>query len=377
LQREKEDVKFGGTGNAGKGEKLMFFTLNDKYKFLLAGIFLFSMVGCKGDDGEKSAAPEEEKEKKAPLVKVLTVGAADFIKKVEFVGSCRAKTVVMVSSEEPGLVKRTYFDKGEKVKKGAILIGLDDALLKASLKELEASYEIERLNHEKLLALKKGRGAVTDFDLRNALLKTDMAGARVENLKAQLKKKKIFSPIEGVVEVKHVEEGEYVTPGKAVATLADLSTVKVEVAIAEKDLSYFTVGTVAEVVFNAYGGEVFKGTIDYISPQVERKAGTFLVEITLKNDKNRFKPGMMARVKLVKERCEDCLLVPQDAILDDVKGRSLFIVTKEGVAERRPVLLGEMENERIVVISGVSEGERVVVVGQRNLLPGEKVSIVQ
>lgn len=353
----------------------MLSTFINKYKFLLTAFILLSIAACKGG-GEKTERIEEKKEKKAPLVKVVTVEASDFVKRVEIIGSCRARTVVTISSEEPGLIKKLNFDKGDSVKKGALLLRLDDILLKSSFKELEASYEIARLNYDKLMALKKGRGAVTDFDLKNALLKVNMAGARVDSMKAQLKKKRIFSPIKGVIEVKHVEEGEYVTPGKPLATIADLSTVKVEAAIAEKDLSYFAVGTVAEIVFNAYPGETFKGTIDYISPQVDRGAGTFLIEISLDNDKNRFKPGMMARVKLIKERCENCLLVPQDAVLDDVEGPVIFVITPGGMAERRSVRLGETENSRVIIAAGVEAGERIVVVGQRNLLDSEKVSVI-
>lgn len=350
----------------------MLLTQN-KCKFLLAGFLFFIIAGCKG---EKGAAPEEKKEKKAPLVKIIAVEPSDFQKKVELVGSCRAKTLVTVSSEEPGLIQKVHFDKGDKVKEGAPLLRLDDALLKASLKELEASYEIARLNYEKLLALKKGRGAVTEFDLRNALLKADMAEARVESIRAQLKKKRIFSPINGVVEARHVEIGEYVTPGKAIATIADLTSVKVEAAVAEKDVSYFTVGTVAEVIFNAYAKEVFKGTIDYISPMVERRDGTFMIEINLKNDNSRFKPGMMTRVRLVKESCKNCLLIPQDAVLDDNNKTDIFIVNAAGIAERKSVTLGETADSRVLVKEGLKGGDRVVIVGQRDLLNGEKVTVI-
>lgn len=354
----------------------MLLTLVNKYKFILAGVLLFTVAGCSGGDGENPENIEKKKEKKAALVKVITVEMSDFVKRVEIVGSCQAKTVVTVSSEEPGLVRKLYFDKGDKVKKGALLLNLDDTLLRASLKELQASYDMERLNYDKLRALKKGRGAVTDFDLKNSLLKVNMAGARVDSIKAQLSKKKIFNPIDGIVEVKHVEAGEYVTPGKAIATISDLSTVKIEAAVAEKDLSYFTVGTVAEIVFNAYPGESFKGTIDYISPQVERSAGTFNIEVGLKNTSGRFKPGMMARVKLIKERCGNCLLVPQDAVIDDVEGPVIFVVRPDDSVERRVVRLGETEDSRVVINSGIAAGERLVVVGQRNLLDGEKVSII-
>ena len=203
----------------------------------------------------------------------------------------------------------------------------------------------------------------------------DMSAAKLENVRAQLEKKDIISPISGIIEKKYVEKGEFISPGMPVASIIDISRVKVEAAIAERDLSYFRKGAEAEIFFNAYEGEVFKGKIDYVSPDVDREAGIFTIEINLDNRDKRLKPGMMARVRLVKERCGECLIIPQDAVMDGENGRFLFVVTPDGTAMRRVVALGETENSRVVVTSGLSAGERIVTVGQQDLVDGEKVEI--
>ena len=335
----------------------------------------FISTGCTKAEETGQAVPATEKAERIPIVKVMEVQPTEFIKKIEVVGACKAKTTSTISTEESGVIREIHFDKGDRVSKGKLLLRIDDTLLQATLRELEASYEMVRLNHEKLEALKKGGGAVTDFDLRNAALKMDMALAKVENVRSQLEKKSIISPISGIVEKKYVEKGEFISPGMPVAGIIDISRVKVEAAIAEKDLSYFRKGVEAEIFFNAYAGERFKGKVDYVSPDVDRKAGTFSIEINLDNKDKRFKPGMMARVRLVKERCGGCLIIPQDAVMDGENGRFLFVVTPDGTAMRRVVQLGETEDSRVVIVSGLSAGDRIVTVGQHDLVDGEKVEI--
>lgn len=332
-------------------------------------------IGCNKAEENEQILPAKEKLQRVPTVKVMEIQPTEFIKKIEVLGACKAKTTSTISTEESGVIREIHFDEGDSVSKGKLLLRIDDTLLQATLKELAASYEMVRLNHEKLEALKKGRGAVTEFDLRNASLKMDMASAKVENVRAQLEKKSIISPISGIIEKKHVEKGEFISPGMPVASIIDISRVKVEAAIAEKDLSYFRKGAEAEIFFNAYAGEVFKGKVDYISPDVDRAAGTFTIEINLDNRDKRLKPGMMARVRLVKERCGECLIIPQDAVMDGKSSRFLFVVTPDGTAIRRVVELGETEDSRVVVASGLVAGERVVTVGQQDLVDGEKVEI--
>lgn len=343
----------------------------------LAALFTFAFIftGCNKAEESTPALSLKEKQERLALVKVIEIQPTEFIKKIEILGACKAKTTSTISTEESGVIREIHFDKGDTVKKGKLLLRIDDTLLQATMKELEASYEMARLNHEKLQALKKGRGAVTDFDLRNAALKMDMSAAKVENVRAQLKKKSIISPISGIIEKKHVEKGEFISPGMPVASIIDISRVKVEAAIAERDLSYFRKGAAAEIFFNAYPGKVFKGQVDYLSPAVDPMNGTFTIEINLDNRKKRLKPGMMATVRLVKEKCGGCLIIPQDAVMDGKDGSAIFVVADDGMAKRRVVTLGETENSRVVVTSGLSAGERIVTVGQQDLVDGEKVEI--
>ncbi len=345
------------------------------YKYYALTVIFFLLAGC----GEKAAPLEEKAEetKRLPKVRVVEAAHSLFVKKIETIGVCKANRVVRVSTEEAGVVKRIAFDKGDKVKKGKFLLALDDSNLKAALDELEAAFNMESLNYEKLLALKEGRGAVSEFDFKNAALKKQMAAARAEAIRVRLKKMSLSSPIKGTVEKKFVEAGEFLSPGAMIAEIIDTSTVKIEAGIAEKETAFFRKGTEAEVVFDAYPDKTFKGRIDYVSAEVDEMSGTFTVEIGLKNKKGLFKPGMMTRVRLEKERCETCILLPQDAILDADGGRAIFIIDGEGHAVLRPVVTGESNGGRIVIESGVEAGERVVVVGNKGIVDGESVEVIE
>lgn len=341
-------------------------------------LILFTLMPACDRAEKKSDAPAETKmEKRLPRVKVAEAASAPFVKKVELIGVGRARKTVRVGTNESGIVKEVTFDKGDTVKKGSILVRIDDSTLRASLAELEASLEIAKLNYDKLTALKKGRGAVSEFDLKNAVLKKEMAAARAGILKTRLSRMKIKSPVAGIVEKKHVEPGEFIAPGSPVATIMDISEIKVEAGIAEKEIRHFKKGSEAEIVFDAYPDMTFRGVINYLSPDVDSSNGTFRIEMPVKNREGLLKPGMLARVTLVKERCDACILIDQDSVMDTGKGKAVFVVDHEKRARLKRVVLGETEKDRIVIDEGLKEGDRVVIVGQRSLVDGAGVEIVE
>jgi membrane fusion protein (multidrug efflux system) len=119
------------------------------------------------------------------------------------------------------------------------------------------------------------------------------------------------------------------------------------------------------------------GQVDYIAASANADDGVFDVEIPVENKEGRLRPGMMARVTVVTERCEACMLVPQEAIVDTEIGPVVFTITDDGVASRRPVTLGQTDRDRVVIASGLSAGDKIVVSGQRDLVSGEKVDIFE
>ena len=93
------------------------------------------------------------------------------------------------------------------------------------------------------------------------------------------------------------------------------------------------------------------------------------------NKSGKLRPGMMARITVVTERCEACMLIPRDAIVDTEVGPVVFTVNNKGIASRRPVTLGQTDRDHLIIESGLKSGDKIVVAGQHDLVAGEKVII--
>ena len=341
---------------------------------LLIVMFILFFNGCSKNDAGETA---KEQQKKVSRVRVMKISASLFEKKINLIGMAKAKEEVVVSAEEGGVITKILFDKGDRVKKGTVLLRLDESTLKASLAEMEAAHKIEKFNYEKLHTLKKDGGAVSEFDLENARLKSSAAKARAEVIRTRFGKLQIKSPIDGIVDQKLVEIGELVRPGTAVAKIINIGQIKVQAGVAEKDVKFVTPSSQAQLVFDAYGDTIFTAKVDYIATSVDPSNGTFMIEIPLLNKSNRIKPGMFARIMLTKESCKACILVPQDSIIEDPAGKAIFIVDATGKAKLQRVTTGETEGNRVAIEKGINEGDTIVIVGQRGLADGEKVQVVE
>ncbi|MBE9503924.1 MAG: efflux RND transporter periplasmic adaptor subunit [Proteobacteria bacterium] len=319
----------------------------------------------------------KKQQRKVSRVRVMKISASPFEKKINLIGMAKAKEEVVVSAEEGGVINKILFDKGDRVKKGTLLLRLDESTLKASLAEVEAVFKLEKFNYDKLKILKKGGGAVSEFDLENARLKSSAAAARADVMRARFGKLQIMSPIDGIVDQKLAEIGELVRPGTAVAKIINIEQIKVQAGIAEKDVRFVTRRSQAQLVFDAYGDTIFTAKVDYIATTADPSNGTFMIEIPLSNKNKLIKPGMFARIMLTKESCKACILVPQDSIIEHPTGKAIFIVDAKGEAKLQRVTPGETEGDRVVIEKGINEGDTIVIVGQRNLADGEKVQVVE
>jgi membrane fusion protein (multidrug efflux system) len=346
-----------------------------KHIFAIIVILVLPLWGCGGKPETTEAGTE--KIVRSTRVRLQTVEALPFEKKIHVVGAVRAKREVTVSADEGGVIKSLFFDKGDKVKKGALLALIDDSTLRASLAEAKAALSMEELNYNRLASLKKKGGAVSDFDLNNSRFKKEAAEARLNIFESRLAKMKITSPLKGIIDKKMVEAGELIRPGAVLAKITDIDPVKIQTGIAESVIRFIHSGTRVTISFDAFPGETVSGQVDYIAASANADEGVFDVEIPVDNKDGRLRPGMMARVTVVTERCEACMLIPRDAIVDTEVGPVVFTVTDEGIASRRPVTLGQTDRDRVVIASGIESGERVVVVGQHDLVAGEKVTIFE
>jgi multidrug efflux pump subunit AcrA (membrane-fusion protein) len=170
----------------------------------------------------------------------------------------------------------------------------------------------------------------------------------------------LHSPVSGIVTVKDVYQGLYVTPEMELYTVADLSQVWVLLDVYEYEMPNVRVGTPVELRLTYYPGETFSGTVAYVYPYLDGKTRTNKVRVQLENPGLRLKPDMYANAQ-IRIPFPDRLAVPESAVLDSGTRQIAFIASGDGFFQPREVRLGQRADGYIEILDGLSEGEQVVV----------------
>jgi RND family efflux transporter MFP subunit len=392
----------------------------------LAYYFVVIKGGESGDADavDDSSAPEKKKGDVALQVKVAEAVQDDLIITLRSPGEAVTDRKIDMKAEVEGVVERLHVRESQHVKKGGVLLKLDDkqyrldyenaeaARLKA-LSELILDQQFSDVEDEsgdrdkKTAALakkqfdearelyQKGLISRAEFEKRSlqyeriliesgekkdevmaAMKGLTQAEINVKKAQIALEKTRIVAPFSGIITDIKVSPGENITVGRELFTLVNISRIQVHARVLESEIGKMKVGREVDLKFSAYPEKVFKGRVSAISPVVNPEDKTCKVFVDVDNPKEEIKPGMHAEVEIAAEIHQNRLLVPQDAILTR-SGRKLLFVVEEGLAKWRYIEVG-LENEGFAeVLDGVEAGELVIIEGHFTLAHDASVKIVE
>jgi RND family efflux transporter MFP subunit len=184
----------------------------------------------------------------------------------------------------------------------------------------------------------------------------------------------IRAPISGVVSQRLLDQGDMASPARPFATIVDMDVVKIAAKVPGRDLAAIRTGAGAVIKPDAYPGEIFSGTVVYISPVIDRASQTGDIEIEIPNSDHKLKPGMFTRVELRVAEHKDVIVIPVDVLVKE--GESTFVYTvNDGVAHKKPVVTGVSDGVRTEILSGLEVDEMLVVAGQYSLIDGASVTV--
>jgi membrane fusion protein (multidrug efflux system) len=280
-----------------------------------------------------------------------------------------------VKAEVGGQIVNIPVKEGQTVKKGQILVELDDRDYRSRLSRVEAAYELARLEYDRIASLdSKGITAANRMDEVSAQFK-DVAAQRDEAQLA-LERTRIAAPIRGRIDNLAAKQGDFIQSGVKVAQILQVDDVKIKVGIPESDVASLFNLESSEVVIEALGNRRVKGKKVFLSRQPRNLARLFDLELMVPNPDGQILPGMFARVELVKNVYEGALVIPLYAVITQGEQRFVF-VENNGQAEKRLVTVGMLVDWQIQVVDGLEPGDRLVIVGHRLLDEGQKVDVVQ
>ncbi len=319
-------------------------------------------------------------------VEVSTVRSGRIAPESEFIGTVYYHEISDVASEVSGVAEAVSFEEGDSVEAGDLLVRINADLLVKALESAKALHgqalaELEKARADLRRAKELFReGSVSErvyddawFLVRGLEEKAASLKADVERLGIELDKKAVRAPFDGVIVKRHVDRGEWLSPGSAVATLANSDVLDVVVEVPERVLPFIRIGVSAEVMS---GGRVFNGTILSIIPRGSTDTRTFPVKIRAESGVPLME-GMEARVRLPVDESREALILPRDGVIP-LFGNLVVFAVVDSKAVMLPVeIVGYKGIEAGVYSDSLKEGMKVVIKGNERLRNGQPVEILE
>lgn len=298
------------------------------------------------------------------------------------IGTITAVQGVTVSADLPGIVEKIAFESGMEVNEGDILVELDTRQEEAQLVALEAQRDLARLDFERLQGL-INRRAISQAEYDRAAAEQKQTEARVGEIRATIERKMIRAPFTGVLGLRQVNLGQYLSPGDAVVTLQSLDPIYVNFGVPQQDIGSIRVGRTVTVTAGDASGTSFTGRITAVNAVVDEDTRNIQVQATLSNSNRILRPGMFADTEVSLDSGRTVVALPASSVNYAPYGDSIFVVTEmtndsgqnyTGVRQQF-VQLGDTRGDQVAVLSGIEPGDEVVTSGTFKLQNGTAVLV--
>ena len=317
-------------------------------------------------------------------------------------GALKAKETVAVMANAPGRLEKLPFQVGDFVKRGALVVELEDDELQQRVRRAEASIQVSAANvaqreaemanvranldrakqlfEEELLSpqeyeQQKTSLAMIEAQLQLAEAQRSQAEADLTELKIQLDQTKIYSPLSGIVAVRHLDRGALVSPSSPILTIVSLSTMVTQGNVPERNVGKLRVGNVAEVRVDAIPGEVFRGRVARVAPILDAATRSALIEIDIANPRNVLKAEMFARIDLDLGTMREATLIPRDALVYRGQQPGVYVVEGENQPVFRAIETGMTRENQVEVLANLQPGAKIVGRGATMLRDGDSISV--
>jgi membrane fusion protein (multidrug efflux system) len=326
--------------------------------------------------GDKSAPPGAQGPNAGATRAVAVVTAhparKEFAYEVEALGTLRANESVDITAKVADRVAAIHFSEGQQVRKGNVLIELDNMEARADLAAAEAAASDSRSQYKRSQELFQTK-ALSEAQL-DQLQATLLANeARVAAARSRLADRVITAPFNGRVGLRNVSLGGLVNPGAVITTLDDLSVVKLDFSVPEQFLSTLQPGLTVQAQSTAYSDSTFDGRVASIDTRVDPTTRSVAIRALIDNRDGRLRPGMFMTVKLVRPEGQ-ALMLPEQAIVPENEKHFVYVVA-DGKAQKREIKIGRRRPGEVEVLQGLSADDGVVIDGTQNLRDGVPVRV--
>lgn len=340
---------------------------------IIVGILTFLILRRAGvfDRAETEAAAQGGQ---AVPVEVVILEPITLEDKISSTGTIIPKEEVSVTSEASGKVQSIHFTEGTAVRRGQLLVKLNDSELQAQLDKARHQHKLarEQMGRQGQLLDKE---AISQDAYEQTVTQVNSLQADINLINAQIDKTNIYAPFSGIVGLRHVSEGAYIAPNTKIADLIDYRTVYIDFNVPERYAGTIERGTRINFSLQGTDGQNLAEVVA-IEPRINPGTRTFKVRAAYDNDGLRIMPGAFAQVEIILKELENSLVVPHQAIIPELGGQKVFVV-QNGKADPRPVTTGIRAEDHVQVLTGLEPSDTVIVSGAMQVRPGTPVNISQ
>jgi membrane fusion protein, multidrug efflux system len=349
-----------------------------KIKNVIIGLIIIALlIGAKfiffpskagdgsGPQKGKGGAPKSN-------VTAYVVKAEKISNQITATGTLRANEDVQLQPELSGKIIQLNFKEGSRVSKGQLLVKINDADFQAQYKKLQLQHALaeQTMQRQKQLLAINGISQ-QEFDLAQSeynTIKADMEYATAQILKTEIK-----SPFDGVIGLKNVSEGAFISPTTIIASIQQIDPVKLDFAVPERYAAFLKKD--GEVLFSIEGVEgQLKGQIYAVEPKIDLATRSIQVRAICPNSKATIFPGSFAQVKIILNDIPDAVMIPTESLIPDVGGQKVFVL-KNGKSAFSRVETGIRTDTKIQITKGLTTGDTVLTSGIMQLKPDATVNI--
>lgn len=331
------------------------------------------VLGVAGLAACGSGGAEKGRERPPPLVKAEPASMMQFADTIEAIGTANANEQVTLSAPVTERIVRLNFDDGSFVRAGQVVAVLQQAEQGAQLNEMQARAREAQQQLDRVAALKQ-RGFATQSNYDAQMAQAAAARAQAQQVRAQIGDRVVRAPFSGWVSLRNISVGAIASQGTEIATISDLSTIKLDFTVPETTLSAIRPGLQIEARAAAYPDRPFRGQIHTVDPVIDPNTRAVTIRARLPNPDRLLRPGMMLTVN-IRNQPRMSLSVPELAVIGEGEGRFVYVVDEQGKARRTQVRAGVRSGGRVEILEGLRPGQRVITEGVVKVADGMQVRL--
>jgi membrane fusion protein (multidrug efflux system) len=344
---------------------------------VLTGI-IFVMHSWIISDGEilRERKLSELAGEKAPTnVVALELVPGPIREQISLPGVVHPWVALTVVAEVRGKIVAKIATEGSRVRKGDVLASIDRRDYLNAYTSAKAAWRAARATHGRMAALYQDQLA-TRSQLDDALAALETTQATMDTAALNLERCTITSPMDGIVDKVHIEDGQFMNDADPVADILQIDRVKVEVSIPESDVDAVRRVHRFTVRIDALGDNTFAGRQHYLAKSSQTLARSYRLEVAVDNPDGDILPGMFTRVEIIKNQVDKALAVPLFSLVS-TKGEKAVYLADNGIARLTPVRTGIQQGWQVQVADGLKAGAKVIVVGHKDVKDGTAIHVLR